>query len=198
MASTIGVPIKLLHESLGHIITVELKSGALYRGKLADAEDSLNISLKDITVTGRDGKVSQLDQVYIRGSMVRFFIVPDMLQNAPMFKRVGPNAMRGRGIGTARGRATIMRGAYSLDRRSSSRTKMFRFMSSVSTCDAFSQRYLVADAVFPNSLAVSGDKMPGGEYDYYCRSLCIKTFLIMFIRFTAVAFKSATSLSMRL
>lgn len=26
------------------------------------------------------------------------------------FKRVGPNAMKGRGIGTARGRATIMRG----------------------------------------------------------------------------------------
>ncbi|CAE6448524.1 unnamed protein product [Rhizoctonia solani] len=84
MASTIGVPVKLLHEALGHIITVELKSGALYRGKLADAEDSLNISLRDITVTGRDGKVSQLDQVYIRGSMVRFFIVPDMLQNAPI------------------------------------------------------------------------------------------------------------------
>ncbi|KAI0000366.1 hypothetical protein BJV77DRAFT_973503 [Russula vinacea] len=98
-----------LHESLGHIVTVELKTGNLYRGKLAEAEDNLNISLKDITVTGRDGRVSQLDQVYIRGSMVRFFIVPDMLQNAPMFKRVGPNAMRGRGIGTARGRATIMR-----------------------------------------------------------------------------------------
>ncbi|KAF9012380.1 hypothetical protein BDQ17DRAFT_1419777 [Cyathus striatus] len=108
----LGVPVKLLHESLGHIITVELKTGQLYRGKLAEAEDNLNISLKDITVTGRDGRVSQLDQVYIRGSMVRFFIVPDMLQNAPMFKRVGPNAMRGRGIGTARGRATIMRGVF--------------------------------------------------------------------------------------
>ena len=48
------------------------------------AEDNLNISLKEITVTGRDGRVSQLDQVYIRGSMIRFFIVPDMLQNAPM------------------------------------------------------------------------------------------------------------------
>ncbi|KAI6134588.1 Sm-like ribonucleoprotein [Pisolithus thermaeus] len=107
----LGVPVKLLHESLGHVVTVELKTGQLYRGKLAEAEDNLNISLKDITVTGRDGRVSQLDQVYIRGSMVRFFIVPDMLQNAPMFKRVGPNAMRGRGIGTARGRATIMRGA---------------------------------------------------------------------------------------
>lgn len=51
---------------------------------LLAAEDNLNISLKDITVTGRDGRVSQLDQVYIRGSMIRFFIVPDMLQNAPM------------------------------------------------------------------------------------------------------------------
>lgn len=27
MASTIGVPVKLLHESLGHIVTVELKTG---------------------------------------------------------------------------------------------------------------------------------------------------------------------------
>lgn len=41
---------------------------------------------------------------------IRFIIVPDLLQNAPMFKRVGPNAMRGRGIGAARGRATIQRG----------------------------------------------------------------------------------------
>ena len=103
--SGLGVPVKLLHESLGHVITVELKTGQLYRGKLAEgthaelpsltsishpnhkkktAEDNLNIALKEITVTGRDGRVSQLDQVYIRGSMVRFFIVPDMLQNAPM------------------------------------------------------------------------------------------------------------------
>ncbi|KAK7050503.1 hypothetical protein R3P38DRAFT_1759850 [Favolaschia claudopus] len=59
--------------------------------------------------------MSQLDQVCIRGAMVRFFIMPDMLQNAPMFKRVGPNAMRGRGIGAARGRATIQRGRREVD-----------------------------------------------------------------------------------
>ncbi|KAF9227312.1 Sm-like ribonucleoprotein [Gyrodon lividus] len=131
MASAgLGVPVKLLHESLGHIVTVELKTGQLYRGKLAEAEDNLNISLKDITVTGRDGRVSQLDQVYIRGSMVRFFIVPDMLQNAPMFKRVGPNAMRGRGIGTARGRATIMRANGDYRRRYNiPREVLTRFLS---------------------------------------------------------------------
>lgn len=110
------------------------------------------------TVTHRDGRVTQLDQVssaklcfaplpssrammltvsalaisqvYIRGPSIRFYVVPDMLAQAPMcvvsfsptdfslltvvasvhrFKRIGPNAMKGRGIGTARGRATIMR-----------------------------------------------------------------------------------------
>lgn len=74
------------------------------------AEDSINVSMKDVTVTARDGHQSKLETIYIRGSMIRFIIVPDMLQQAPMFKTVGPNAMKGRGIGTARGRATIMRG----------------------------------------------------------------------------------------
>ncbi|EIW70160.1 hypothetical protein TREMEDRAFT_38820 [Tremella mesenterica DSM 1558] len=107
--ANLGVPVKLLHESLGHVVTVELKTGEMYRGKLMEAEDNLNIALKDITVTARDGRVSQMDMVYIRGSMIRFVIVPDLLSSAPMFKRVGPNAMRGRGIGAARGRATIQR-----------------------------------------------------------------------------------------
>jgi hypothetical protein len=43
----------------------------------------MNVQLKDITVTARDGRVSHLEQVYIRGSHVRFFIVPDMLRCAP-------------------------------------------------------------------------------------------------------------------
>ncbi|KND03810.1 hypothetical protein SpCBS45565_g06646 [Spizellomyces sp. 'palustris'] len=106
---SIGVPIKLLHEAEGHIITLELKSGAIYRGKLLDAEDSMNVQLKDIIVTQRDGRQSQLEQVYVRGSQVRFFIVPDMLKNAPMFKRIGPGANKGRGIGLGRGKATVAR-----------------------------------------------------------------------------------------
>jgi len=69
----------------------------------------MNVQLKEITVTARDGRISQLDQVYIRGSHVRFFIVPDMLKNAPMFKKIGPNAMKGRGIGMGRGKATVAR-----------------------------------------------------------------------------------------
>lgn len=133
LTSTIGIPIKLLNEAQvcppiflppsfppsllplslshtnapqGHVITLELTTGQVYRGKLLEAEDNMNIQLKDITVTARDGRVSHLDQVYIRGSHVRFFIVPDMLRNAPMFRSRGT---RGKGVGLARGRATVNR-----------------------------------------------------------------------------------------
>ena len=33
MGKGIGIPIKLMHEAEGHIITVELKSGETYRGR---------------------------------------------------------------------------------------------------------------------------------------------------------------------
>lgn len=36
--ANLGVPVKLLHESLGHIVTVELKTGEMYRGKLMEGE----------------------------------------------------------------------------------------------------------------------------------------------------------------
>lgn len=47
----------------------------------------MNVQLKDITVTARDGRVSHLEQVYIRGSHVRYFIVPDMLRYDPVEAR---------------------------------------------------------------------------------------------------------------
>jgi hypothetical protein len=45
----------------------------------------MNVQLRDITVTARDGRVNHLDLAYIRGSHVRFFIVPDMLRYARIF-----------------------------------------------------------------------------------------------------------------
>lgn len=84
---SIGIPIKLLHEAEGHVITLETTTGEIYRGKLLEAEDNMNCQLQNITVTSRDGRVTNVEQVFIRGSMIRFFILPDMLKNAPMFKQ---------------------------------------------------------------------------------------------------------------
>ena len=104
---SIGVPIKVLHEAEGHIVTLETIMGELFRGKLVEAEDNMNCLLTNITVTYRDGRTAQLEQVYIRGSKIRFLILPDMLKNAPMFKNIkGPKASQGRGK-TAIIRATV-------------------------------------------------------------------------------------------
>ncbi|XP_067015318.1 small nuclear ribonucleoprotein Sm D3 [Anabrus simplex] len=102
---SIGVPIKVLHEAEGHIVTCETNTGEVYRGKLIEAEDNMNCQMSNITVTYRDGRVAQLENVYIRGSKIRFLILPDMLKNAPMFKRQGNKGTGGAG----RGKSAILR-----------------------------------------------------------------------------------------
>merc|ERR1711881_821476 len=76
-ARSIGIPIKLLHE----------------------AEGNMNCYIGSVTMTARDGRTSKLEQVAIRGSQVRFMILPDMLKNAPMFKKQGSTMGAGRGRG---------------------------------------------------------------------------------------------------
>ncbi|XP_065193307.1 small nuclear ribonucleoprotein Sm D3-like [Sycon ciliatum] len=102
---SIGIPVKLLHEAVGHIITCETMSGEVYRGKLLDAEDNMNIQMHSITMTARNGQVTQLEQVFLRGSKIRFFILPDMLKNAPMFKR----QQKGATSSVGRGKSAILR-----------------------------------------------------------------------------------------
>lgn len=88
----IGAPVKLLYESKHHVVTVEMKTGEMFRGYLADAEDTMNVRLDDVTMFSKDGRSMPVDQVYLRGSQIRFVIVPSMFKNAPMFKRVKAQA----------------------------------------------------------------------------------------------------------
>lgn len=105
---SIGVPIKLMHEAEGHTVTIELKTGEIYRGFLIESEDNMNCQLNSITYTGRDGRMLEMDHAFIRGSKIRFMILPDMLKNAPMFKKVD-NKGKGRGVGIGRARGVAMR-----------------------------------------------------------------------------------------
>ena len=94
MSKHIGIPIKVLHDAEGHPITVELKTGEVFRGKLDEAEDNMNIHLSNCTKTGRDGHVSTLSNCFLRGSHVRFMILPDILKNAPFFKKIETKSVK--------------------------------------------------------------------------------------------------------
>lgn len=46
------------------------------------------MTLSEVVKTARNGQVTKVPTVYLRGSGVRFIALPDLLRNAPAFKKV--------------------------------------------------------------------------------------------------------------
>jgi small nuclear ribonucleoprotein (snRNP)-like protein len=53
MSRSLGIPVKLLHEAAGHVVTVELKTGEVYRGSMIECEDNWNCQIENITFTAK-------------------------------------------------------------------------------------------------------------------------------------------------
>jgi small nuclear ribonucleoprotein D3 len=83
---SLGVPMKLLHEAAGFVVTVELISGDSYKGTLSMVEDNMNCYLHDVIHRSPDGQQVKVDSAYLRGSNILFVNVPDMFVNARWFK----------------------------------------------------------------------------------------------------------------
>lgn len=62
--SSVTKPIKLLHEGIGHTVTIELMDGSSYRGHMMNVEDNMNAILDGVTYTDVYSRVSMLQQVY--------------------------------------------------------------------------------------------------------------------------------------
>ena len=65
-----------------------MKNGEIYRGLLLSAEETMNMSLSEVLRTSRNGQITKLPNVYLRGSSIRFIALPDLLKNAPVFQKV--------------------------------------------------------------------------------------------------------------
>ena len=109
-----GVPLCLLMEMEGHVVSVSVKNGSMYRDKVLASEDCWNVHLTEASCVNAKGKTSMLRNIYLRGDQVEFIVLPTMLQNAPMFARVAafkrgettPSA-----IGTGRANAILAKAA---------------------------------------------------------------------------------------
>jgi small nuclear ribonucleoprotein D3 len=78
-----GIPVKLLHEAVGTIVTAELDNGDLYTGRLTSTEDNINVQLDDAKKTTKGGKVHECPTVFIRGSNIVFVQLPEALKASP-------------------------------------------------------------------------------------------------------------------
>merc|ERR1711879_209178 len=86
MYKGIGIPLKLINESIGHVISVDLKNGSFIRGDLFNVEDNWNIQLKNALIKDKTGIHLILDVIFIRGSQIYIVSIPDMLKHSPIFK----------------------------------------------------------------------------------------------------------------
>ena len=83
----VGIPIVVLHDAEGAVIEVETKKGELIRGLLFEAEDQMNLYIKNAVIRDVNGVKRKTNQVYVRGPEIVLIVLPEMLKHAPMFNR---------------------------------------------------------------------------------------------------------------
>eukprot|EP00550_Attheya_septentrionalis_P004659 CAMPEP_0198289504 /NCGR_PEP_ID=MMETSP1449-20131203/7657_1 /TAXON_ID=420275 /ORGANISM="Attheya septentrionalis, Strain CCMP2084" /LENGTH=164 /DNA_ID=CAMNT_0043987839 /DNA_START=56 /DNA_END=551 /DNA_ORIENTATION=- len=98
------LPLSLLRAAAGSPMLVELKGGDTYNGRLVNCDAWMNLNLKDVICTSRDGdRFWKMPDCYIRGSSVKYLRLPeDAIDKVP--KGSDNEQYRGGGGGGGRGR----------------------------------------------------------------------------------------------
>eukprot|EP00545_Synedropsis_sp_CCMP1620_P010335 CAMPEP_0119005730 /NCGR_PEP_ID=MMETSP1176-20130426/1897_1 /TAXON_ID=265551 /ORGANISM="Synedropsis recta cf, Strain CCMP1620" /LENGTH=178 /DNA_ID=CAMNT_0006957571 /DNA_START=122 /DNA_END=659 /DNA_ORIENTATION=+ len=78
------LPLSLLKCATGSPLLVELKSGETYNGRLVSCDAWMNMNLREVICTSKDGdKFFKLPTCYIRGSAVKYLrLPPDLVDKA--------------------------------------------------------------------------------------------------------------------
>ncbi|VDM21558.1 unnamed protein product [Hydatigera taeniaeformis] len=98
------LPITLLKASCNMPMLVELKSGETYNGHLVACDDWMNIHLKEVICTSRDGdRFWKMSECFIRGSIIKYLRIPedviDKVKEDMQSSRVRNRELGGRGRG---------------------------------------------------------------------------------------------------
>ena len=72
------LPLSLLRTAQNHPMLVELKNGETYNGHLVTCDNWMNINLREVICTSRDGdRFWRMPECYIRGSNIKYLRIPD-------------------------------------------------------------------------------------------------------------------------
>ncbi|KAI0977803.1 hypothetical protein GJ496_008144 [Pomphorhynchus laevis] len=72
------LPLTLLWSAIRSPMLIELKNGETYNGQLENCDNFMNIYLKDVICTSRDGdRFWKMNECYIRGSHIKYLRIPD-------------------------------------------------------------------------------------------------------------------------
>ena len=77
------LPLSLLRTSQGHPMLVELKNGETYNGHLVSCDNWMNICLRDVICTSRDGdRFWKLPELVVRGNNIKYLRIPEEARDA--------------------------------------------------------------------------------------------------------------------
>lgn len=93
---------KLSHET----VTVELKNGSAVQGTVQGVDMSMNIHMRNVKVTLKGKNPVPMDHLTIRGSTIRYVLIPDhipletlLIDDTPKPKAPRVGAGKGKGKG---------------------------------------------------------------------------------------------------
>lgn len=106
------LPLSLLKTAQNHPMLVELKNGETYNGHLVSCDNWMNIQLREVILTSREGdRFWRLPECYIRGSTIKYLRIPDeVIDQVKEEIRSMPSRGRGGGPGRGMGRGGPGRG----------------------------------------------------------------------------------------
>ncbi|KND95052.1 Small nuclear ribonucleoprotein Sm D1 [Tolypocladium ophioglossoides CBS 100239] len=108
--------VRFLMKCANETVTIELKNGTIVHGTIASVSPQMNTALRTVKMTAKGQNPVSLDTMNIRGSTIRYFILPDslpldtlLIDDAPKpknkaRKEAADRGGRGRGRGGGRGR----------------------------------------------------------------------------------------------
>ena len=80
------LPLSLLRTAQNHPMLVELKNGETYNGHLVSCDNWMNINLREVICTSRDGdRFWRMPECYIRGSTIKYLRIPDEVRSISSF-----------------------------------------------------------------------------------------------------------------
>ncbi|XP_015752715.1 PREDICTED: U6 snRNA-associated Sm-like protein LSm4 [Acropora digitifera] len=92
------LPLSLLRTAQNHPMLVELKNGETYNGHLVSCDNWMNINLREVICTSRDGdRFWRIPECYVRGSNIKYLRIPDEVIDMVKDEMVKQGKSRGTG-----------------------------------------------------------------------------------------------------
>ncbi|KAL0420021.1 UNVERIFIED_CONTAM: putative U6 snRNA-associated Sm-like protein LSm4 [Sesamum radiatum] len=99
------LPLSLLKTAEGHPMLVELKNGETYNGHLVNCDTWMNIHLREVICTSKDGdRFWRMPECYIRGNTIKYLRVPDEVIDKVQEETKSRSDRKPPGVGRGRGR----------------------------------------------------------------------------------------------